>query len=100
MALEFGNLEIGILAYGILIGILLARTIRRHGMDWKRFFAVAVFLGGGAVSSFSLDEIFKLSSSSFSFFWIGLLLGFFANMILKQISVSFNLPEFGPLLKR
>ena len=100
MGLEFGNIEIGILAFGILIGLLLARTIRRHDMDWKRFFAVAVFLGGGAVGSFSLDEIFKLSSSSFAFFWIGLLVGYLGNMILKQISVSFNLPEFGPLLKR
>jgi uncharacterized membrane protein YgaE (UPF0421/DUF939 family) len=82
--LEFGSTEGGLLVFGILVGWLLAYIIRRHGMRWHQFFAVVALLGGGVVASYSLDAVFK--TSSFGYFWIGVGVGFFANLIVRQVA--------------
>jgi uncharacterized membrane protein YeaQ/YmgE (transglycosylase-associated protein family) len=84
LPLEFGPAEVGLIVFGILVGWLLAYTMRRHGMGWWHFFAVVVFLGGGAVGSYSLYVVFEMSS--FGYFWIGVFVGFFANLIVRQVA--------------
>jgi hypothetical protein len=82
--LGFSPTEAGLMVFGILVGWLLAYTIRREGMKWKHFFIVVMFLGGGSIGSYSLDVIFR--TSSFGYFWIGVGLGFFANFIVRVIA--------------
>jgi hypothetical protein len=45
--LTLGSAEGGILAFGILVGWLLAYTLRRNKINWKQFYMMVTFLGGG-----------------------------------------------------
>ena len=70
------SLEIGGLIFGILMGIFVRLIIRRYNWDRKTFFLKVKFLGVGVVGSFLLAVILSIISS-FVFFWLGFLLGYF-----------------------
>jgi len=70
------SLEIGGLIFGILIGIFVRLIMRRYNLDRKTFFLKVKLLGIGVVGSFLLAVILSIIST-FVFFWIGFLLGYF-----------------------
>ena len=85
LTLGFGLVEVGIFVIGFLIGNRLENTKRRQYKNWKMIFTVLTLLGSGTIVSYSLDEIFQVSSLSFVAFWIGLLLGYFGTRTRKEI---------------
>ena len=85
MTAGFGLVEVGISVIGFLIGNHLENTKRRQYRNRKMIFTVLTILGGGSIVSYSLDEIFQVSSLSFVAFWIGLILGYFLTRTHKEI---------------
>jgi fluoride ion exporter CrcB/FEX len=77
--------EIGALLIGIVIGWLLASTLRQNKIEWKHFsWLVTVIVGGSG-----LDYIFK--TNLVGYFWIGIFIGFFANIIIRIFAKEYNL---------
>ena len=71
-------LELGSLLVGIVFGWILVHTAwEGEGWDWKAYTAVLAAVVGGA----GVDFLFK--SGYVGYFWIGIFVGFIANILTR-----------------
>jgi hypothetical protein len=88
LSVEYGLLELGFFIIGVLIGNHLENTPRRKFRKRKYIFKLAIILGCLTILTYSLDEIFNVSSISFVIFWIGIISGYFGTLIYYELQKS------------
>lgn len=74
-------LDLGALCFGIVVGWVTSRTLRRSTTTGLSDIATVIGSVGGA----AITQIFKPSTNSFGYYCIGLFLGFFAYLIITLI---------------
>ena len=74
-------IDTGALAFGVVVGWITSRTLRRSTPGGLSDIATVI----GAVSGAAITGIYKPSTDSFGYYCIGLLVGFFAYLVLSII---------------
>ena len=74
-------IDIGALCFGVVVGWIASRTLRRSTPGGMYDIATVI----GAVSGAAITGIYKPSTDSFGYYCIGLLVGFFAYLVLAII---------------
>jgi uncharacterized membrane protein YeaQ/YmgE (transglycosylase-associated protein family) len=74
-------IDTGALCFGVVVGWITSRTLRRSTPGGLSDIATVI----GAVSGAAITGIYKPSTDSFGYYSIGLLVGFFAYLVLAII---------------
>jgi len=77
-------IDTGALCFGVVVGWVTSRTLRRSTPGGLSDIATVI----GAVSGAAITGIYKPSTDSFGYYCIGLLVGFFAYLVLSLIIAS------------
>ena len=82
-----GVSDLGAICFGIIIGWVTHRTLRRsnEAVSLGNIAAVAGAVGGGAVAA-----IYKPGSDAFGYYSIGLVIGFFVYLLLASTVLKDN----------
>jgi uncharacterized membrane protein YeaQ/YmgE (transglycosylase-associated protein family) len=71
-------IDVGAFCFGVVVGWIASRTLRRSTPGGLSDIATVI----GAVSGAAITGIYKPSTDSFGYYCIGLLVGFFAYLVL------------------